>query len=520
MDHSQMKHIMTEKGLVMVHGGIPGWMFGLGVGLIVILSFVIVEWRGLREGEGPRINLTASVWMRKFIRQPYFRFIFQAPILLIFMGTIFAGLTGNYARNIAPVMVWTIWWAGLIFAVAMFGNLWCFVCPWDALATLVERLSFWKRRPSGSLGWTWPSWAQNVYPALILFVGVTWLELGFGVTNHPRLTAILGLAMALSAMAMALLFDRRVFCQSLCFVGRTSGMYSMFSPVEVRSGNPEACAKCKTLACMNGNKRGLPCPTGLNLRDLNDSMYCTNCTECFSSCPSVPVLNIRPFGRDLSRVTPGRKDEAWLALVLFALTAFHGLSMTPVWQNFEPGSRDIVGTLREFLGSHLLAFTLGMAVIMAIPILAHVITTWIASRWVEDQSQGYSKIFVAYSYSVLPVALFYHLAHNAMHLLMEGPDIIPLLSDPMGAGADWFGTASWEVAPIMAQQNIWYLQVGLILVGHIFGVIVAHRISRGLFSDPRDSIRSLVPMLVFMVSLSVLGLWLMSLDMNMRMGRM
>ena len=72
----------------------------------------------------------------------------------------------------------------------------------------------------------------------------------------------------------------------------------------------------------------------------------------------------------------------------------------------------------------------------------------------------------------------------------------------------------------MAQQNILYLQVGLILVGHIFGVIVAHRISRGLFSDPRDSILCLVPMLVFMVSLSVLGLWLMSLDMNMRMGRM
>ena len=64
------------------------------------------------------------------------------------------------------------------------------------------------------------------------------------------------------------------------------------------------------------------------------------------------------------------------------------------------------------------------------------------------------------------------------------------------------------------------MQVLLILVGHVFGVTVAHRISRRLFSDRGQAWRSLVPMLVMMVALSVCGLWLMSLDMNHRMGRM
>jgi hypothetical protein len=129
-------------------------------------------------------------------------------------------------------------------------------------------------------------------------------------------------------------------------------------------------------------------------------------------------------------------------------------------------------------------------------------------------------MFVSYAYSVLPVALFYHLAHNAMHLFMEGADVIPLLSDPMGTGADFFGTAAMHPGPLLSQTTVWYLQVTLICVGHVVGVTVAHRISRRLFTDKSQALRSLIPMLVFMVMLSVCGLWLMSLDMNMRIGRM
>ena len=133
---------------------------------------------------------------------------------------------------------------------------------------------------------------------------------------------------------------------------------------------------------------------------------------------------------------------------------------------------------------------------------------WRVSAW---------RIFVTYAYAVLPVALFYHLAHNAMHLFTEGQEVVPLLSDPMGRGADWFGTASWHMPALLGQHTLWLMQVVLVLVGHLFGVTVAWRISRRLFEDEAMARRSLIPMLILMVLLSVGGLWLMSLDMNMRM---
>ncbi len=102
---------------------------------------------------------------------------------------------------------------------------------------------------------------------------------------------------------------------------------------------------------------------------------------------------------------------------------------------------------------------------------------------------------------------------------MEGGEIVPLLSDPMGTGADFLGTAAVHVGALVSDEALWYMQVALILVGHVFGVVVAHRVSRGLYGEARDASRSLVPLTVLMVLISVAGLGLMHLDMNMRLGR-
>ncbi|MCA9540889.1 MAG: hypothetical protein KC620_18440, partial [Myxococcales bacterium] len=122
-------------------------------------------------------------------------------------------------------------------------------------------------------------------------------------------------------------------------------------------------------------------------------------------------------------------------------------------------------------------------------------------------------------FALLPVALFYHLAHNLMHLLMEGGALVPLLSDPMGDGSNYLGTAGIHIGHLLPESVVWYLQLGLILIGHLFGVVVAHRISRRLFADRRHALRSLLPMTTVMVAVSVAGLTLMALDMSMKLGR-
>lgn len=521
MDHSQMEHYMLpEGGMVMVMAGIPGWMFGLAVGLVIVLSFALVEWKGLATSTW-RLNLSAPRAVHRLLRKRWFQPAIQAPIIALFLFTIYAGLFGSYAKNIAPVLVWTIWWAALIFAVALFGNAWCAVCPWDGVANLVTRMGrFWKRVPSISLGLEAPAWLRNVYPAIALFVVLTWMELGWGVTNDARTTATLGLAMVGGCVGMGLVFDKKVFCESFCFVGRISGMYSMFSPVEVRPRDPRVCEVCTTRDCLTGGKDGYACPMSIDLGKLETNQNCTLCTECFKSCPSLaPALRLRPFNQDVHKA-PGRMDEAWLCLTLLALTGFHGLSMTPTWQDFSPGSADIVSSIQTWTGlGNLGSFTVGMAGVMALPIAIYALCTWLAWLWTAKEV-GFRELFVAYAYSVLPVALFYHLAHNAMHLFMEGQDVVPLLSDPMGRGDDWFGTASMHLGPLVGQDGTWLVQVALVLVGHVAGVIASHRIATRVFPQRGQAIRSLIPMLVVMVLLSIGGLWLMHLDMNMRMGRM
>ena len=82
------------------------------------------------------------------------------------------------------------------------------------------------------------------------------------------------------------------------------------------------------------------------------------------------------------------------------------------------------------------------------------------------------------------------------------------------------GSSGVGPAPLLEQGTVWAIQVALIVIGHVAGIIVAHRASRRLIPDRKLATRSLLPMLVMMVLLSVCGLWLMHLDMNMRMGRM
>ena len=118
------------------------------------------------------------------------------------------------------------------------------------------------------------------------------------------------------------------------------------------------------------------------------------------------------------------------------------------------------------------------------------------------------------------MALFYHLAHNLMHLLAEGGHVVPLLGDPMGRGGNWLGLRDVHVGALASDQTLWVSQVVLVVIGHMFGVVTAHRIAHRLVGDRRAATRSLVPLTALMILLSVTGLSLMHMDMNMRMGRM
>lgn len=523
MINCTMQHFPTaDGGSVMVMGGIPLWLFLGGVAALILLTFVGTEWLGPRVGAGFRLNLIGNRRVYGWVRSRWFQAV---PQLLAVMGLFFltyVGLFGSGARNLTPVAVWTIWWAGLIFAVLLFASVWCFICPWDGLANLVSRLGLASKTEGLSMNLRYPDWAKNMYPAIALFAVLTWLELGYGVTTDPRATAYMGLGMGVLAVCAALLWSEKRFCAHFCPVGRICGIYSNFAPLEIRGRKAATCEKCRTEDCLHGNKQGYPCPTGLSLKTVQDATMCTMCTECIKSCDKQNIaLNLRPFGADLrDPVRVPRRDEAWLAVSLLGLTLFHGLSMTPAWESFDPGGFSILKWMSVNLGTpRTFNFTLGMALATGLPILLYWLCCQLSARWAQNGVTA-DTLFRSYAYALLPVALFYHLAHNLMHLLMEGGEVVPLLSDPMGTGADWLGTAGVHVGSLISESALWYMQVALILIGHVFGIIVAHRIGHRLYRDRKAAFLSLSTTPIMMVLISVCGLWLMHMDMNMRVGRM
>ncbi|MDD9942988.1 MAG: 4Fe-4S binding protein [Myxococcales bacterium] len=525
--HAAMVHYATEDGgEVMVMGGMPLWLLLFGAAAIIALSFVAVEMTGKRPTAParslyPTRNLIKRRRTYRVLRSRWLQAIPQLASAGVLGFLVYAGLFGSSARNITPVAVWTLWWSALIFGVLVLGSAWCFACPWDGLANLASRLRVAARVETLSFKLPYPRWLANSYPAIALFSLLTWLELGYGVTTNPQTTAYLGLGMALLAATAALLWDGKRFCAHMCPVGRICGIYSNFSPLEIRARNPRTCQVCTTEDCLHGNDKGYPCPTGISLKTVQDATQCTACTECIKSCHKHNVaLNLRPFGADLLTGHTPKRDEAWLALALLSLTLFHGLSMTPAWESFAPGQMSILKWLAVTLDTpKILNFTLAMAVVVALPVLVYALCCRLAARWAGDGVSG-STLFTAYAYSLLPVALCYHLAHNLMHLLMEGGQVVPLLSDPLGDGSDYFATAGVHVGALLGDQPLWLMQVAFVVVGHIYGIVVAHRIGHRVHATRKAARRSLIPIPVAMVMISVCGLWLMHMDMNMRVGRM
>lgn len=511
--------------------GIPDWLYYLSIGLMLAVSFGIFEagkrrrsHPGRRWGGSDRVDLLRLKVLRTLLCSRPFRFVLQLFMVLMFLLILGAGLFGhqNPALNIAPLLTWTIWWCGLVVLILFAGKLWCYMCPWDALAGWMERSRAWKKTDQGmGLGLPWPQLFRNITLATVFFVGLTWVELGFGVTMSPQATAYLGLAMLLMAIVAAFLFERKSFCRYGCLVGRVSGLYALFAGIEVRAKSQDVCRGCMTRECVRGSDTAYACPTFEKPFQMQTNTYCTQCTECLQACPHDNMtVNLRPWGADLAEDIHPRRDEAYLCLLMLSISAFHGLTMTPIWRNLI----DHVEVLLPW--SRIVSFSLSMALLLGLPILVYAGLVWWSYVLTQRQQRALSKhrsygdYFIHYAYCLLPIALFYHLAHNLEHLLMEGPKVVARLSDPLGWNWNLFGTASWHVPPLVSLDVLWILQVLLVGVGHIYSLWAAQKITERFFESQKGTTRGQFPILLGMIVFSILSLWLLKQPMEMRSSAM
>jgi hypothetical protein len=89
---------------------------------------------------------------------------------------------------------------------------------------------------------------------------------------------------------------------------------------------------------------------------------------------------------------------------------------------------------------------------------------------------------------------------------------LPLISDPFGVGEDFFGTTHLAQQPIIPPASfVWHTQVGLILLGHLVSVYLAHVQALRIFPGKHKALWRQFPMLILMIAFTTVGLWILSL---------
>lgn len=519
--HHGAGHDGGEAGtMTMQHPGLPWfWIVPAAMAMVVIALRSLFA-RQSSDAPSRSVNLATAPLIGGVVRflnaTPYPLLSAKVIAVALYLAVIAAGLFGTPypERNLATVLVWNLWWPLVVVSVLFLGSAWCGVCPWDTLASWIIRRRFFRRaNPHPGLNLQVPPYLRNVWFALILFMGLTWLELGADVSTVPFATAVLALVMLLLSLMFLFVFERKAFCRYACPVGRTLGFYSRLAPVALRPTDQSTCGRCRTLECFNGSNEIEPCPTHLTMGGLRQNTYCLSCGNCVLSCPYKNISwRLRPMGTEARERARPKWDEAWFMLALLGITSFHGFTMMPFWSEWATLIARAIGERDNYLVSFALSMMGGFAIPAAIYAAA---IGW--AYLSAPRGASYRQLFTGFAFTALPLAFAYHLAHNMSHLLRESGDIASVALNPLGTGLDPLSAMEKHermMNPLFPEPFLFAVQAGLFVLGFWLAARIARNRGPELLGRNGDAaVGWLLPMLAFIGVITALNLWLTAQDM-------
>lgn len=410
------------------------------------------------------------LWPQPRLQRPRERRLFAlgawADVLLgalgiaVFALVVLSGLAGTSvpSANFAPTAVYVLFWFGLVVASMLFGDVFRLLSPWRALARAVAWQAGRLRSAEAPLPepLAWPA-RLGQWPAVVTIAAFAWLELVSVEREDPRLLALLALAYtAVQLIGMSVwgieAWSRRGDGFAVFF-----GLFARVAPLSRRAG-------------------------ALWLRRPLDGL------------PGLEVL-------------PG---TVALLCVMIGATTFDGASSGPLWTDVAPELQNLFHDLGLGLTrAGEAAFTVGL--LACFLLVALVYRIGIAGLRAVDRERSPRELAAAFAHTLVPIALAYSVAHYASLLIFQVQAVPYLLSDPLGDGSDLFGTADWIIDySVISATAIWYLQVIVIVLGHIAALALAHDRALALYRGGRAALRSQLAMLAVMVAFTGLALWLIS----------
>lgn len=371
---------------------------------------------------------------------------------LLLLALVWIGLTGprDPLTNALPLAVWTVWWVLLVSLQGVFGDLWRWLDPWRAPVALTRRLigaGPFLRLPA-KIGHA---------PAILSFLGLAGVLLADPAPADPaRLARYVGLYWLFTFAALLVFGPRwRLRGEGIAMLMRNYATMGLFGRVRHRTGIG--------LTGWQALRRRVP-PAGVAVFML-----------LLLGCGSFDGLN---------------ETFWWLALLGLNPLEFPGRSAV-----IAPNLIGLILANGALIAAYGLTIRLGL--------------------WLARADMGWGHAFALFAPTILPIALGYHIGHYLPSFLVDGQYALAALNDPLARGDRLLGMETFYVSTgfFNAQDSvrvIWLSQAGAVVIGHILAIMMAHHLALRHFGSTRQATLSQLPLALFMVLYTLLGLWLLA----------
>ncbi len=444
---------------------IPEWLFAWGASLVLIVSFVglSVAWHKTRFEEDKWRPVSARI--SGALVNPVTETLAGLVSVFLLVLVIWSGLEGTEApdRNFSITFVFVTFWLVIAFLSVFVGDVFRAFNPWRAIARAAGGVFKLVARQSPPAPLTYPE-KLGRWPAVIGILAFVWLELVYGQSGFqtvgltPHTVAVAALVYTAYTFVAIALFGSEKWLERGEAFSVYFGMFASLAPLEARDGR----------------------------------------------------LGVRPM---LSAATRWVSMPGSIALILLTISAttFDGASegalADPLASTYDFFAGDIglgpIASLRVS-NSIFLALTIGF--------VSGLFWAGIYGMHTVRTQFSTAKLGSLFAHAFIPIALAYLVAHYfSLVVFQEQAQFTYLLSDPLGDGSDYFGTAGSGIDYTLLSANaIWYVQVATLVIGHVTALVLGHDRALEVYGDSRTAARSQYWMLALMVGFTSLGLYLLS----------
>jgi hypothetical protein len=198
-----------------------------------------------------------------------------------------------------------------------------------------------------------------------------------------------------------------------------------------------------------------------------------------------------------------------LVTVMIGTVMFDGASEGKPWVDIAPELRSLFADA-GFGSQASLELTSTVGMLIALGVVSAIFAIGVAGMHSMDDRPSVT-VARSFVHTLVPIAAVYVLAHYFSLLAYNGQAIASLSSDPLGQGWDLFGTAGSTIDyGIVGATAIWYVQVGVLIAGHVGGLVLSHDRALVCYGSARTAATSQYWMLCVMVAFTTFGLFLLS----------